>query len=179
MRSIKLLFTVLSLVVLTTACENYSDTPIDYSPIFPISGEWRIRITEIGPDTLLKTAAGGIAMYTFGTYNTSDNQADSMWIRNTTAMVSDLGTLRGKIGCDVPNLSFSGANATDISFTTGVATFTVTEGKVILNAITMPSGIKADMISFRLTSTKTGNRNFLFEGYRRTLWNEDETFTTF
>ena len=177
MRSIKILFALFSSVVLFTACENYSDTPVEYSPIFPLSGEWRVRVTDLGPDTLLKTTTGAVAMYTFGTYNTSDNQTDVMWIRTTTAMVSNLGTLRGKISCDVSGLSFSGTNVEDIS--AAAATFTVTEGKVILNAISMPSGVKADKISFRLTSTKTGNRDFLFEGYRRTLWNEDETYYEF
>ena len=178
MKSSKILIALFSLVVLSTACENYSDTPIGYSPIFPISGEWRIRIKELGPDTLLKTATGAVAMYTFGTYNTSDNQTNVMWIRTTGAMVSGLGTLRGKINCDVPSLSFNGSNVPDISVATDVK-FTITEGKVSLNAIDMPSGVKADKISFRFTSTKTGSRDFLFEGYRRTLWNEDETYSGF
>ena len=178
MKSIKILFTLFSLVVLFTACENYSDTPVEYSPIFPISGEWRVRIKELGPDTLLKTASGAVAMYTFGTYNTSDNETNVMWIRTTGSMVSGLGTLRGKVYCDVPSLSFTGTDVLDISVAAEVK-FSIAEGKVTLNAIDMPSGVKADKISFRFISTKTGNRNFLFEGYRRTLWNEDETYSDF
>ena len=169
---IMLLFTLIGI----SSCENYSNNPIDYSPIYPICGEWRVRIKEIGPDTLLKTAAGAVAIYTFNTYNTSDNRVDSMWIRTTSAMVSSLGTMRGKILCDVPNLSFSGTDVTDISVATG-AKFSVTEGKLTLNAIDMPSGVKADKISFKYTTTKVAGKTFLIEGFRQTLWPADQNFT--
>jgi hypothetical protein len=179
MKSIKILFALFSLVLFSTACENYSDTSVEYSSIFPLSGEWRVRVKELGPDTLLKTAAGAVAMYTFSIYNTSDNRVDSMWIRTTSSMVSSLGALRGKIFCDISGLNFSGTDITDISVTASVQKFTITEGKVALNAIDMPSKAKADKISFHYTSTKTGGRNFLIEGFRRTLWNEDETYSGF
>ncbi|MDR3218433.1 MAG: hypothetical protein LBU22_05545 [Dysgonamonadaceae bacterium] len=178
MKSIKILLVLFSLGVMFTACENYSDTPVEYSPIFPLSGEWRVRITDESTGDLLKTTAGAVAIYVFGTYNTSDNKANEMWIRTTSSMVGGLGALRGKISCDVPGLSFGGTNVSDISVTTG-ATFSITDGKVSLNAITMPSGVTADKISFRLTTSKVAGKTFLFEGFRRTLWNEDESYSSF
>jgi hypothetical protein len=43
----------------------------------------------------------------------------------------------------------------------------------------MPSGVSSDRISFKLSSTKSPGITYLVEGYRRTRWNEDETFITF
>lgn len=172
MKTFKIIFFALVSLVAVSACENYSDTPVEYSPIYPLSGEWRIKITDLSTNTLVTQT-----MYTFGTYNTSDNTNNEMWIRTTSSMAGGLGTLRGKISCDVPGLTFGATNAADISATG--ATFSITEGKIILDAVTMPSGVKADKISFNLTTSKVAGKTFLFEGYRRTLWPEDETFRDF
>jgi len=84
--------------------------------------------------------------------------------------------VRGKISCDVKGLSFSGSNVADISVTTG-ATFSITDGSITLNAIDMPSGVKADKISFKYTTTKVAGKTFLIEGFRQTLWPADQNFT--
>ncbi len=173
MRFIKsILFMVMSLFILS-GCETYSDPTVEYGPIFPLSGEWRVRVKDAQADTLMTKS-----MYVVGTYNTANNDTDQMWIRVTTNMVGGIGTLRGKIACDVPGLTFSATNAADASVTTG-ATFSITEAKITLKAITMPSGEVADKIAFKYTTSKLPGRVFLFEGYRRTLWPEDETYLTF
>jgi hypothetical protein len=169
MKAIKLIIILFSLAVVNS-CENYNDNPIEYSPIFPVSGEWRIRVTNT-------TTSAVVGMYTFSTYNTSDNSSTEMWIRTTSNMGGGLGTLRGKITCDVPNLSFSATDVRDISHAS--ATFSITDAKITPNEISMPSGVKADKISFRLTTSKVPGTTYLFEGYRRTLWPEDEAFTSF
>lgn len=159
------------------SCETYSDPKVDYTPIYQLSGEWRVRVTNLSTNTLISSSA----MYTLGTYNTEDYSANQMWLRITSNMPSKLGTLKVKINCDVPTLSFSASNASDIHVTTNAAlgTVNITEGKVTLNSVTMPSGVTSDRISFKLTTTKSPDVTYLFEGYRRTRWNEDETFITF
>lgn len=172
MKTYKLIF-ILLFFVSWAGCENYPDSDIEYSPIFPLSGEWRIRVTDASTGTLVTNT-----MYTFGTYNTSDNDKDQMWIRTTSSMAGGLGTLRGKITCNVADLSFSASNISDISVTSET-TFTITEGKVTLDAITMPSGAIADKISFKYTTGKVSGKTFLMEGYRRTLWEDDESYREF
>jgi hypothetical protein len=171
MKTIKLLLVLFSLAIVAS-CENYPDREVEYSPIFPLSGEWRVRVTDMNTNALVTSA-----MYTFGTYNTSDNATNQMWIRTTSNMAGGLGAMRGKISCDVADLSFSGENISDASAAS--ATFSITEGKVTLEAISMPSGVKADKISFKYTTSKVPGTTFLFEGYRRTLWPADESFVTF
>ncbi len=172
MKAIKILLILFSLAAFA-GCENYPEINVEHTAIYPLSGEWRIRVTDLSTNTLVTNT-----MYTFGTYNTTDNKADQMWIRTTSAMAGSIGTLRGKISCNVADMSFGGTDITDVSVTTG-ATFSITEGKITLNAIDMPSGVKADKISFKLTTSKVAGKTFLFEGYRRTLWGEDESYRTF
>ena len=158
------------------SCETYSDPTADYTPIYPLSGEWRVRVTNLTTNALISSS-----MYTFGTYNTSDYSSTQMWIRTTSSLPTSLGTLKVKISCDVPSLSFSVTNGSDLHVTTNavLGTVNITEGKVTLNSVAMPSGVTSDRISFKLTTTKSPGITFFVEGYRRTRWNEDESFITF
>jgi len=158
------------------SCETYSDPKEEYTPIYPLSGEWRVRITNLSTNALIASS-----MYTLGTYNTEDNSATQMWIRTTSNLPSSLGTLKAKIECNVPSLSFSAANSNNLHVTTNavLGTVTITEGKVTLNSVAMPSGVTADRIYLKLTSTKSPGITYLVEGYRRTRWGEDESFITF
>ena len=158
------------------SCETYSDPKVDYTPIYPLSGEWRVRITNLSTNALIAQS-----MYTLGTYNTEDNSSTQMWVRTTSNLPSSLGTLKAKIDCVVPSLAFSVANGNNLNVTTNaiLGTVTITEGKVTLNSVAMPSKVTSDRISFKLTSTKSPGITYLVEGYRRTRWNEDESFITF
>jgi len=177
-----LLFCVLA--VSLTSCETYSDPKVENSPIYPLSGEWRVRITNLTTGVMVSTTA----MYTLGTFNTSDNVANQMWVRATSAIPTFITTgttpktVLSKITCDVPSLTFSTTGVVQNINTTTAAvldTIAITEGKITLNSVVMPSGVSSDRISFKLTKTKAAGNTFFVEGYRRTRWAEDETFITF
>ena len=181
---IKSLFLFCVLAVSFMSCETYSDPKADYSPIYPLSGEWRVRIRNVNADTLVNKSG----MYTFGTFNTSDNLTNQMWLRTTSSIPSfitsgkTLKTLLAKISCDVPSLTFSTTGIVqNINVTTSAVldSITITEGKITLNSVVMPSGVNSDRISFKLTKTKAPGITYLIDGYRRTRWAEDETFITF
>lgn len=180
---IKSLFLFCVLAVSFMSCETYSDPKVDYSPIYPLSGEWRVRIRNLKADTLVSKTA----MYTFGTYNTSDNLTDKMWIRATSSIptftsTTAVKTIKSKISCDVLSLTFSSTGVIqNLNVTTNavVDTITITEGKIVQNSVVLPSGVNADRISFKLTKSKVPGVTFFVEGYRRTQWAEDETFIAF
>lgn len=179
-----ILKSILLICVIATSfvsCETYKEPTIDHSPIFPISGEWRVRIKNLSTNTLVAQS-----MYTLGTYNTTNNDKDSMWVRTIsnipTFSSAAIKTLKAKIFCDVSSLSFTTVGITKnlhVSTNAIVDTIVITEGKITLNAIKMPSGVTSDKISFELTKTKAPGVTFLIEGYRKTLWAEDENFITF
>lgn len=174
-----ILFFVLSATFI--GCETYSDPKVEYSPIYPLSGEWRVRITNLNTGTLVANS-----MYTLGTYNTTDNATDQMWIRTTsnipTFSPATVKTLKAKISCDVPSLTFSTKVVTqnlNVSTNAVLDTIVITEGKITLNSVTMPSKVTADRIFFKLTKTKSPGVTYSVEGYRRTRWSEDETVLDF
>ena len=192
---IKSFFLFCVFAVSLTSCETYSDPKVDYSPIYPLSGEWQVRISNV--TTGVKDTA---AMYTLGTYNTSDNVANQMWLRITPGIAGSVpfslvktvpNTLLSKISCDVAGLSFStptvaqnltvaaSKNWPAYAINTVVDTITVTEAKITLNSIAMPSGVKSDRITFKLTKSKVPGVTFLVDGYRTTRWAEDDNFIKF
>jgi hypothetical protein len=180
MKSIIKSFILLCVLSATlVSCETYSDPKVDYSPIYPLSGEWRVRITNLNTSALVVT--GTSSMYTLGTYNTSDNSATQMWIRATTS-ISAIGTVKAKISCDVPSLSFTTTGVVqNLNVTTNavIDTVTITDAKITLSSVSMPSGVKSDRIYFKFKKTKVPGVTYLVEGYRRTRWNEDETVVNF
>jgi len=185
MKSIlKSIFLFCVLAVSLTSCETYSDPKVENSPIYPLSGEWRVRITNVTTGVMVSTTA----MYTFGTYNTSDNATNKMWLRTTSAIPTFITTgatpktVLSKTTCDVAALTFSTTGVVqNLNYTTSAVldTIVITEGKVTLNSVVMPSGVNSDRISFKLTKTKSAGNTYFVEGYRRTRWAEDETFIAF
>ena len=162
-------------------CETYSDPKVEYSPVYPLSGEWRVRITNLNTNALVANS-----MYNLGTYNTADNATNQMWIRTTqnipTFSSAAIKTLKAKISCDVPSLSFSTNGVIqNLHITTNavIDTIVITEGKVTKNSIKMKSGVMADRIYLKITKTKSPGVTYSVEGYRRTQWDEDETILDF
>lgn len=177
MKAIAKIFALLMLIMTVTGCETYKDPEVEYSPIYPLSGEWRVRITNAATGDLVNNKA----MYTVGTYNTSDNSSSQMWIRITSNVAGGFGTLKAKIDCNVAGLGFSAAGAKDLHVTTNaeVGTVTITDGKVTLGSVALPSKKMSDRIYFKITNTKSGGNSYIVEGYRRTLYDEDDTVIDF
>jgi len=192
---IKSIFLFCVLAVSFMSCETYKDPKVEYSPIYPLSGEWRVRITNVNTGVLDTTA-----MYTLATYNTSDNVANQMWIRVTPGIAgmnpfsllkTVPKTILSKVSCDVAGLSFSTTGVTEnltVAASTNwpayklnsvIDTITVTEAKITLNAVAMPSGVKSDRITFKLTKSKVPGVTFLVDGFRTTRWDEDDNFIKF
>ena len=186
-----ILFFVLSATFI--GCETYSDPKVEYSPIYPISGEWRVRITNLNTGTLVAQS-----MYTLATYNTANNDNNQMWIRTGSQIPTFTPTttiprsLMSKISCDVAGLSFSTTSITQnlnvaadkakwpaYTVNAVIDTISITEGKITLNSVTMPSKVTADRIFFKMTKTKSPGVTYSVEGYRRTRWAEDETVLDF
>lgn len=135
---------------------------VEYSPIFPISGEWHTHIYN---------EDGGRVenMSVLRTYNTSDNLTDAAWFRLITP---SRPTILAKIKADVANKAFVAGDYQDTQADPAV-NFSIIEGKVLLNASKQPSDVVADSIYVKY---KTGAEGDIYtvKGHRRTAWPEDE-----
>ena len=169
---IKRLIILCFFLVIAASCETYKDYTIDYSPVYPLSGEWLVRFTDTSVTP--NTTSGIIVLSTF---NTADNSTSQMWIRATSTSTSPsyVGRFTGKINCNVTGLSFSGDNAVNTFYTVApIPTFSVTEGTVVKDGYDTATGGKSDKITFKMTDTRKAGKVYSVSGFRRTRWLDDE-----
>ena len=174
MRMIKRLFILCFFLVTAASCETYKDYEIEYSPVYPLSGEWMVRFT----DASVTPSTSGL--FVMSTFNTADNSTTKMWIRVTStsataANIAYTGRFDGKISCDVAAKTFSGENVVNTYYTTGtIPTFTITAGTVIKDGYDTATGGKSDKITFTITDSRKPGKTKTVTGFRRTRWLDDE-----
>lgn len=151
-------------VVALASCDTYGDYEQDFSPVYPLSGQYFVTVSDADG-----AALGQAYLYL---YNTTNNDTDKLWIKMG-SKANPWGIL-GKINCNVANLEFSG-EAPNLAVSTDGATsttsFSVTSGKLTLNGATTPTEGKSDAIEVSFT---VGGKNYQATGFRRTGWGEDE-----
>lgn len=158
------------LLVAASGCETYKDYEIEYSPVYPLCGEWLVRFTDISVTP--NTTSGLIVLSTF---NTADNSTTRMWIRTTSTSSAYPGRFDGKIDCNVEGRTFTGSNALNTYYTVSpVPSFTITDGIVITDGYDTATGGKSDKITFTMTDTRKAGKTYKISGFRRTRWLDDE-----
>jgi|SRR5690606_5383077 len=103
---------------------------------------------------------------TISTYNTSDNSTNAMWL-------DDLGHgwgLKAKVNLDPSTLSFFGNDLDELYY--GV-TVTITEGQIIKDGATTPSGEMVDSIYFKAEFSDIPGEIWEYSGYRSTAKVDD------
>jgi hypothetical protein len=171
---IKRLFILCLFLVVAASCETAKDYQMEFSPVYPLSGEWLVRFT----DTSVTPSTSG--MFVMSTYNTADNSKTQMWIKVTStsataANIAYTGRITGKISCDVAAKTFSGANVANTFYTTApLHTFTITGGTIITDGYDTATGGKSDKITFTITDTRKPGKTITVSGFRRTRWLDDE-----
>ncbi len=158
------------LLAAASGCETYKDYEIEYSPVYPLCGEWLVRFTDTSVTP--NVTSGLIVMSTF---NTADNSTTRMWIRTTSTSSAYPGRFDGKIDCNVEGRTFSGSNALNTYYQTApVPSFTITDGIVIADGYDTATGGKSDKITFTMTDTRKAGKTYKISGFRRTRWLDDE-----
>jgi len=172
MKKFTYIFFMLFAVVFSACNSEDFDYDIEYTPIHPIGGQYRVSIVdETGTEVKLSSS-----MYCYLS-NTSDNATDKCWIRigNYNTSASNAYSINGKIACDVKSLTFSGT-AMNLAgnVTSSNENFTVSNGKIELKGATAPSGPFCDKISFTFTRDTFPSKTYTVTGYRYTGWTETD-----
>lgn len=169
MKQIKYLSVLFLLLLGFSSCETYGDYEIEYSSIYPLSGKYRITVTDEAGTEVYKNYCE--------ISNTTDESTTQCWLRIGGYSLSGTNaySINGKINCDVKALTFSGSSIENLAgnVATSTNTFTLTEGIVALKGVTAPSGTIADGISFTFTNSRFPGKTYKVEGYRYTGWSED------
>lgn len=161
-------------IFLFSNCDSMPEPEIEHSPIWPLAGEWLTHVYNedgtVAEGTVTEDTPWG-TLFALRTYNTSDNVSDKAWIRLGTTQGA---AVWGKVDCNPSEKIFSGSNIAN-ELKTG-QTFTIIEGKVMLNATTLQhhgaSGVTTDSIYIRYTSS-SNNRTYIVKGHRTTHFLED------
>jgi hypothetical protein len=161
-RNIK--YALLGLIALTiVSCEK--ETPLELSPVYPLAGEWMVYYYNADGTK----AAAGVAAIRL--YNTADNVSTQAWIRAGTTQIY---AIWGKTTVDVAARTITGTTINnDARPATSPGTFSILEGKVLEGATKVPSGIMADSIYVRYSTTADGKTYFI-KGHRRTRFDGTE-----
>ena len=142
-----------------------------------MAGEWYVYVTCVDDDgsTVYEDDEFfGLGNFHLLTYNTSSNVADKMW-------VNDLGNFWDfavKVDCDLNTLTFtSNGYVENNSYDCNVE---ISDGKIIYDAATTPSGMPADSIEFYVAFDDDpypayyGFAKYKISGYRYTGFDADE-----
>lgn len=159
-KKISLMFLALALSASFVSCEQPESIP-DESDIaldaFGMRGKWVVDITWDGDDQGTNTII---------THNTGDNSSTEMWL-------DDLGHgwgLRAKVNVDPNALTFSANDSDELYY--GV-TVTITEGQIVKNGATSPTGDVVDSITFKADFSDIPGEIWEYTGYRSTAKVDD------
>lgn len=176
----KILYLLSSAVILFVSCQK--QPPVKTTAIAPMDGEWTVKMYDM-TGVWINTSR-----YTIYTSNTANNDNDTLLLRATlnatpavVGIYPNTSTLNGapilgKVVCNVSEKTFSITDGTILLTTLAAGTpntFTISGGKVLLNAAHPPSGATADSITFVIEKRGAGTTQYRVSGFRKTLWPED------
>lgn len=169
MKQIRYISVLFLLLLGFASCETYGDYEVEYSSIYPLSGKYRIVVTDEAGTQVYRNYCE--------ISNTVDESTTQCWLRigSYSLSGSNAYSINGKINCDVNALTFSGSSIENLAgnVATSTNTFTLTEGMVVLKGATAPSGTVCDAISFTFTNSRFPGKTYTAVGYRYTGWSED------
>ena len=181
----------LVLVTLFSGCKEGTDFDIQYTPLAPVGGQYKVNIIRgydpsktdaeywasnpTDCDTLYKTdgSLNKTVMYAYFS-NTSDYDTDKGWIR--LGNYNDKGAygVNAKVNVDMSNYTFSGTNLDNMLGNLATATDHVTiSGKCGHNTYTTVSGTVTDEIYFIYSRDSQPGYHYKAEGFKYTGWSED------
>jgi hypothetical protein len=156
-------------MLLFSSCETMEDPNMEYSPVYPLSGEWYVKFE-------LQTATDTFEdVYNLGyvkilTYNTSSNTKDTIWIDDYT------NTWNFKIKCPI-NLKEKTFGMKDSMVNSNPdypIKIYIRDGSVQVGKGRSISGVKTDSICFLIGFEDDPGSVYRISGHRRTGFIEDE-----
>ena len=129
-----------------TACDVETDEEPGGTNVQNLAGHWMVTVDIVDENgDLLYADPYGIGEIDVFTYNTSANDADSIWITDA----NNFWQFEMKIPANVSDLTFSCPEKDYDAAGTGKAI--ITNGKVLLGAATNLHGMPNDSITFDIT----------------------------
>jgi hypothetical protein len=148
------------------------DPEIEYSAVWPLSGEWYVTYTfDDGTGNIGDHY--GVGYTTLLTYNTANEDKDLFWISD----VGNFWIFTIKSPCNVPARTFAGTDlvsTADYSGSLYDIKVQISNGKVIEDGGLSTSGVVCDSIYFEIEFEDDPGTIYYCSGVRRTGFLEDE-----
>lgn len=158
---------ILLAVFILSACETMEKPDKENSSVYPISGQWWVKMeTESAPGKWSEVVGYSKLL----TYNTASNSSDTIWI-------SDEGKIWNfKVKCPIAlsNSTFSMKDSVINSVADYSINVKVNDGFVSLGKAKSISGVTTDSISFKIGFTDDPGTVYRISGHRRTGFREDD-----
>lgn len=194
-KSLYSIFALMAMLIAFTSCEK---DEVENTATVDMAGEWHVHVSAIDPATgnvLINEESGepeddwfGDGYYNITTSNTAANVANEMWLVDANATYFPYqvridvnpSNMTFNSSTDAENLFGPSAFLAQYGFDTG-ATVTITDGKIVKNGATTPSGMPVDYIEFYVSfgddpfpAMEGTADKYLVSGYRYTGFVEDE-----
>lgn len=170
-----ILWVLLAFTVVSCGIDDYD---IDYTPIAPMGGQYRIISVTDETGEELKSKISSSDRYVFIS-NTTAYDKDKCWVRigRYSYASSNFASINGKVSCDVSNkqnMTFSGTNVENLggNVASSAETFTV-EGVVVENGAKCPSTEVTESITMTFTNSRFPGKTYKVTGWKYTGWPED------
>lgn len=175
-------------VSLLSACTEGTDYDIDYTPIAPIGGQYKITLVRgydptktdaeywasnpTDVDTIAKTTDRSV-LYAFLS-NTTDYDKDKAWIRVGSYSAKTAYAINAKVSIDMSSYKFGGTGVDDFVGNSATAVDQATvDGYCGHNTYTTVSGTVTDEITFTYSRTGQPGYHYKAHGFKYTGWAED------
>lgn len=149
---------ILFTCALVVSCDEGGELDPGETALVEVAGDWVVEIERDGSHWDHNTIS---------TYNTAANSPTVMWL-------DDLGHgwgLKAKVPVNLQAKTFGGNNLEEIYYD---VTVNITEGVIIKNGATAPSGTVVDSIYFKAEFSDIPGQIWEYYGYKRTGHLEDE-----
>jgi hypothetical protein len=178
-----ILYTMLILPFLVSSC--YDKNEVEYTGAKDLCGQWIVTDSITGTEFVITTS------------NTSSNSSDSLYITDVSAGVAGFWDFQVKVNANVSSMTFSQDSIINMVLMNEVVDkkdyngdkkinaivpydikMNIKIGKIVKDAVTMPSGVKSDKISFvvEFEDDAPAYTSYPIHGYRKTGFHEDDGF---
>ena len=153
--------TILAFGISLSACDIGSDPEPGGTAVKAVAGEWFTTFAVNGEDVY------GLGYQVITTSNTASNTTAEFLITDN----AHTWDYMIKTPLDLEAKTFGGSGLRNLAHN---ITATITEGKIIPESVTAPSGAVTDSIHFKIRFSDDPGTVYTVSGYKRTGFQEDE-----
>lgn len=160
-------YSLILLVFGLLSCDLGSEPAIEGTKLQAMCGEWYIGVFANGEDI------GNGGRFLITTSNTAANNETDLIINDHELLTPDADPVAVVAKVNLPAMTFDKADKLP-NMEAGKAAISIIEGKILKGAATSTGGNKTDSIYVKFTFENDPATEWIYAGYRRTGFLEDE-----